>query len=60
MSKHHLEGHKNSYEVKFLNGIENNLVEYVEDFKVTVLEDAPVNEPGRDIGTVVDFDQKRK
>lgn len=29
-----------------MNGIENNLVEYVEDFQVKVNTDSPVNEPG--------------
>lgn len=44
-------------EVVFVNGVKNHVEQYVEDFKVTVEKDSPVNEPK---GTIVNFFNQEK
>lgn len=55
MHKHHLPPYKNSYEVVFINGVQDDVLQFVEDFSVEVKDDVPMNEPGQPHGTIVDF-----
>lgn len=55
LNKNHLAAHKNSVEFTFLNGVKDNIYEYVEDFETIIERDTPVNE-----GTIVDFKNKDK